>query len=451
MKNHKSLFHTVLGVVRKELEITLAVLVLLAFVVGFSFAQATTTEPAATDTQVAATQSSNLIVGGKAYQGLTFGTAKTGYIKVSKLTGGAQYISGGALTLVDSSLTYTLKVSLEQELDASKWYIDYRADKPTLTVNGQAVTSPTQPITLTGAKEISIVTKGGIDLISFSKTPGTVATPTDISKTVATAYLAPSATTITAGQVRNFILVALDDSGSSIDAKAFTTWTVSNSAIATINKSTGALTAIAPGTVQVTAKIGDAVATATVTVQPKEEQAEIVNEPSKEAIVALPITSTTKTEGTETTTATPTSDSATTVAEKTEATSSTTATQTATAVAVDKAVASIFSPAAVAARVVETGSAIPRQTEINKAAATIPSAVARFSFRLGTAVKEIALTLKTIAVGHTAIDQTTGTVVKTPSAGSVIANFIGNLIGLGNGANAGTLRIGGGGSEDLPN
>lgn len=432
--------HTVLGLVRKELEVTLAVLVLLAFVVGFSFAQTPTTETPAADTQVAVIQTDKIQYNGRTYSGLSFGAAKSGMLTVKGFTStGAQYYTSPlGLTLVDPSATYTLELALDAELDDNKWYTD--GDNATLTINGQTVTSPTQGISLVGAKSIKIVTKGGINLRTFSHTPGSSSTTT--IKTVKTLYLAPATTFLVEGTTRSFLVVALDESGSSIDTKGIAKWTVSNTSVATINATTGVLTALKAGTVEVTVTVGTAKATATVTVQPKVEQPEIVNEPTTEAgkqIVALPSTSTTTKTQTAPDAPAQTSTTATT---QTGTATDTKAPEATTTTTVDTAIQSLFSKEAVAARLVAEGNASPTQAQINQVAATISSPVARIGFRISAAAQEIGLTLRTIFVGNAVTNPATGDRIVTRSAIQVIGSLIGNLLTGGNPASqAGTMRI----------
>jgi hypothetical protein len=442
MKSNKNqtVFHKLMGFVRGELEITLAILVLLALVVGSTFAQTPTPTPGSgSDVTASATEtSSSLVYNGRTYTGVAFGVGKTGHLTVkgmSTTAGASQYATSDGLTLVKSDATYTLELALDKTLDATAWYVDFDGSTPVL-VNGISVATRNQAIDLSGATSIKIEAKGGTTMHTFSHVSGSATA----APTVAALYLAPSGTTLTVGATRNFITVATDADSNSVSVAGRVTWTTSNKAVASVNGSTGLVTALTPGTVTITAKVDEATASATVTVE----------------AAPAPITNPTGSNSTTTTNTTPTKNS---WGEdwnlSTPAPSAPTATDTAPAAAtptqtatVEQAITSLFSPAAVAARVVAGVSSNPTQAQITATAKTIASPVGQVAFRIRAAVAEVATTLQEIAFGRTVVDPSTGQPITKPSAIKIIAGFIGNLISGGNpGTSAGTLKAGPGDAD----
>lgn len=278
MKNQSSL-HRLLHFIKTELEVTLAVLVLLAFVVGFSFAQTPTSQIAAEITAAQAADGSQLVIGTTSYSGIIFGSSQTaGYKIVTKLTGGAQYYDTTGITLVDTSSEYKYTQTLAQPLDSKLWYVDFTGSPTKLTLNGQPVTSPAQGIALAGATALQLSATGNLTLRSISHTAGTATNPQTKIDSIASLFIAPATTQISVGASRKFIVVALTSEGKSVTADDVVTWSSSNQSVATIDQSTGLLTAIAAGKVQITAKAGaSTVSSATVTVMAAEDEPLITN------------------------------------------------------------------------------------------------------------------------------------------------------------------------------
>lgn len=426
MKNKNKFTKSLIHFVKSELEVTLAVLVLLAFVIGYSFAQTPQVTPTPDMTaQQTAEESANFVIGGKEYTGLSFHKRISGFYRVTNISGGALNVSPTGLTTVEDG-DYYATINLDVPLATKdKWYAD--VDGAFIEINGQRLTSNTQPINIEGAKSIQIHIRGYATLRTISHT---IPSPTQtvVTPTVGSLYIAPTVTTLIPNSTRTFLLVAVDTTGNTISTDG-AKWSSSNPGVVEINATTGMVTARAEGTVVVTATLGTAKASATVTVKAAEEA--VTN--CTTCVAPQPTTAPATNTPTTSTTTNPTDDAVTSLFK------SPTDTQPASA-AVDEAVNSLFNPEIVAARAATTGKTHATQKEINEAAAQLPTLTQKVTFRLKTAVNDIATSLREMVVGYEISDEN-GNVQKKPGVFQTIGNLIGRLIGDPRAGGASTLKM----------
>ncbi len=433
MKNKNQITSGLVQFIKSELEVTLAILILFAFVVGYSFAQTPTPEvtpdTTAQSEEVAPVDSDKFIINGHTYNGLTFYKRISGFYRVTTFSGGTMSVSDNGLTFIEGTNYATVNLDVPMKA-GDKWYMDY--DGAFIDVNGRRITDRTTALDFGGAKTIQIKAQGYVTIRTISTTRPTGASQVVTAPVIGSLYMAPTLTTLTPGTTRTFLLVAVDQYGSSMSTDG-AVWSSSNTSIAKIDAKTGVVMGLAPGSVTITATIGTAKASATVTVKEVPQEEVVAVQPQPTTSTSTSTSTTTKTPATtETTTSNATDDAVTALFPSTE-------TQSASA-AVDTAVSNLFSAETVAARSATTGFTHATQNEINTAMAELPTLTQKVTFRIKVAVNDIATSLREMVLGYM-ISSENGTVQEKPSAIKAIAGFIGNLIGQPRGSNAGLLKI----------
>jgi hypothetical protein len=434
MKKHNFL-HRGIGWIERELEATLAILILLAAVVGYTLAgtEAVTSALATPDLTTQDT-SASFIIGTNSYDSLsfdsTFVSGKT--YRVRKLflqPSTASTITGIGLRGTTSE-NYNATITLTSAYSGKVYVVGNSAGA---TLNGTTITNQNTAVFVADATQIILNFKGiensfrGISI----NPPNTNTVSAD---EIATLSLVPAVTTTLVGNNRSFIAIATNSSGAAISSNTLALeWTVTTSpaGIATVN-SDGLVTTTGAGTVTVKVIADGKTASATITV---------VSAP----VAVTPATTTPNTTTPTTTTPTATNtiadNGATSLLEKignilAPASAATTTPTTAT-ITPAVATAAIFSDASVIERVATTGTTNISQTEI----ATATKGMTLIS-KIATTVRinfaQIVSDLKTIAVGTT-ITNPAGTVIyQKPSALQAISTWVRSIT---SGASAGTLHI----------
>ena len=385
--------HRLIRLIKSELEVALALLILLTCAVGFSFANETQVDSAAQLQEVAADTvepTDKLYIDGISYRGLIFGNKLSSYYQVKTVTGGPLYVTDQGLTAIDPNRQYSFSLTLDRPLNDAPWYLDFQS-KSGVKINGQAINLSTAAITLTGATTLTFQFSGDTTLTSLTHTKPNAITDTSVVKNL---YLAPNDTNVVVGSSRSFLLVALDETGATVDVADRVTWSTSNPAIATINSTTGLLQGLAVGTIQITAQVDEAIATATVTVRPQTE-------------FLIPTTQ-------------PSTTSPTTPTEPTDSPAE-------PAPSPDTSDIDLFEDAAILDRLAATGSTRPTQAEIEAIEQTLPSLTDRIVFRITSAFDEIRHSVIEMIYGSTITNPETGETISTPSALQVIGNFLRSL------------------------
>lgn len=284
MKNKKPtpFIHGIIEFAKRELEISLALLLMLGFVVGFTYAN--TDAPLDNGNVVEATPDNSwgatwgedsFVIKGIEYQGMQFGagrtaglfTVRTGYAgpqDLSQTTAGVEGHTAGA--------TYSLKITLDNTV---KGIFYLHGTFSGVTVGDTLVNSQLGPIQLNG-NEINIEFRGGDVLDKL--VPYVGQSDTYIAPKIATLYLLPNTARVAIHQIRNFSVIALDVNGNEI-RNATKTWSILvGKENAIIDKVTGAVTGVKAGLVQVQVKSNGATAVATINVEeaPKSIVAPIV-------------------------------------------------------------------------------------------------------------------------------------------------------------------------------
>ena len=263
MKKKHSLCHKIFGLLHRELEATLAVLVVLAFVFGYSFAA--DPDLGSGDTEQVIEYTSNFVVNGVPYSSLNF-TASNQAGKYRVRDG---FNKGNIIQTPEGTRgaangdKYTYTLTLGQPMNARVYlYGSYSS----ATINGQTVTSPAMGVLVNGST-ITIGFTGGSDFITaLSKISGTSAT--SVKAPVETLFVLPNTASVGEGQQRSFNIVALDTYGNSVIVSPI--WTVTQGIkFATIDAKTGVLTGVtAGGPVTIKASYDGVTASASVTVKP---------------------------------------------------------------------------------------------------------------------------------------------------------------------------------------
>lgn len=381
----RSLLHKLLVLAKKELEITLAIAVVLTFVISISFAQShtLTTTPLQISqvTPDPISSSGSFLIKGKNYSGIAFGEPQAGFYLTNNFKDGPRYKTADGITLINPKETYTLRIFLDQPLGNDTWFLDATGVLEA-NINHHLVTSSNQGFNLPGVSVIDLEVSGGVTLKSISKVVGGDPTPTSILSSVASLYIAPQNTQIATKTTRQLLAIALDSSGKTINIDGLADWSSSNPNIATVHPKTGEITAISPGTVQITVRANSAQASATITVRS--------TDPVITVRPTTPVAPTTPT--------------------------------TATIVAPN-----LFSPETVSQRFIDSGNITPNQSEINQTLSQLPTTSQKLTFQAKSAVQEISATLKEIAFGSTIIDPATRLSVHTPSALEIIRGWFVNL------------------------
>lgn len=377
--------HKLLVLAKGELEITLAIAVVLAFVISVSFANSQTLSIPLQVAQVAPdsqpiNSTSSFVIKGKSYAGITFGEGQDGFYLTNNFKDGPRYKTDEGLTLINTKETYTLKIFLDQPLGNDTWFIDADGELE-VDINDRLVTSSAQGFNLPGVSVIDIKAKGGVTLKSISKVVGGNPTPATILSSISSLYIAPQTTQIATKTSRKLLAIALDSNGKTINIEGLANWSSNNPNIATIDSKTGEITAINPGTVQITVRANTAQATATITVRSTEPV--ITVRPTPPSTPTQPIANNPQ--------------------------------------------SNLFAPETVSQRFIDSGNISPNQSEMNQTLSQLPTTNQKLTFQAKSAVQEVSATLKEIAFGSTIIDPATGLSVHTPSALEIIRGWFVNL------------------------
>ncbi len=431
MKKKNCLWQSVVSFVHRELEATLAVLIVFAFIFGYSFAADNTID--AGDTADVIQFTDDFVINGVTYQGLNFTASnqatkyrvRTGFTPgtVATTTAGTKGIATGA--------QYTYKLTLGQPINTTAYL---HGSYTSATVNGKTVTGPTVGVSISGST-ITINFTGGDVLAGLYKTAGSTGTaPTPEIKTL---YLIPSVTSVEVNMERTFNVVALDIDGNS--ASATVTWTITQgSEFATIDPRTGVLIGVeAGGPVTIRATHDGVSASATVTV--KEASATTLRQIIEKQTRNQETTRAEVGEETDTTTypGAPDNnvDSDNLLGLITVPTTGGETTSKATEAALD-----LFADEQVAQRIEETGSTHPTQAEINTIAKAQTTLVQRVAVRATAAIREVATSLQEMFVGRT-IPTENGQIYKVPNVFQRIGSFLVNLFTGNPGAGASTDEL----------
>lgn len=264
-RNCSCLWCRTIGLIRRELEATIAVLVVLAFIFGYSFAAEAPLDSG--DATQVIQYADSFVINGVTYQGLNFTASnqagfyrvRTGYDKADIITtvNGTRGATDGA--------TYTFQLNLSQPISSTVYVQgDYQN---AVSVNGTSVTNATTPIRLIGSS-ITIKFKGGDSntITRLSKTPGSIDN-TITGTSVAELYILPATANVEVNSTRFFQVIALDANGRTISPSV--RWSITKgSQYATINPSTGELKGTAVGgPVTILASVNGKTASASVTVK----------------------------------------------------------------------------------------------------------------------------------------------------------------------------------------
>lgn len=295
MKNKKPtpFIHGVTQFVKRELEISLALLLMLGFVVGFTYANAEVPLENG-DVEVADSLGSSwgedgFVIKGIEYQGMQFGagrtkdlyTVHTGYAgpqDLSQTTAGVEGHTAGA--------TYSLKITLDNTVNGV-FYL--HGTFSGVTVGDTLVNSPLDPIQLNG-NEINIEFRGGDVLDKL--VPYVGQSDTYIAPSVKALNVVPTSAVMGTETTRGFMVFAIDGSGVPIP-NPIIKWTITvGKDLATIDPVTGRLTASdTAGSVTVKATSNGASAQVTILIKepPKTIVAPITRPPApKPADVIIP-------------------------------------------------------------------------------------------------------------------------------------------------------------------
>jgi hypothetical protein len=421
MKN-KNHLQGVVRFLRRELEITLAVLVVLGFIFGHSLASSDLATGDA-KVQVAQTSNVNLPIYDATYSGITFGTASLSgaYKAVTGFTPTSVITTADGTRGADLNTTYTYRLTLESAASGGAYL---HGTYTTATVNGTSVT-PTTPVTLAGTA-LTVTFKGGTiqRLVSY---PGAEA---DSNKNVvANLFVLPNTATLEVNKSISLQAIALNANGQALTVSP--AWSIASQyrAYASVNASTGVITGIAPGRVVVQANVNGLSASATITVKTPMIQPPATTTPSTGTQNQTQTQTTPRSE--QPATSEPVADEPTSVADQVAEALQPTQTQTQeqaqVAAARDEAL-NLFAANKVQERLVQSNSIRPTQADINAVVAQQTTFAQKAIVRLTAVVEEIRATLTEIAVGRTVV-MPDGSLEKRPSAlqaiGSVLLKFVG--------------------------
>lgn len=435
MKKHNFL-HRGIGWVERELEATLAILILLAAVVGYTLAGTEAVTPALT-AQEAVVASNSLMVGSQGYSTLAFDRTISNAYQVRKLSitpSDVATVSGKGL-VGTSAVNYTATVSLSEPFSGAL----YVWGKPSgASLNGIDITSETKPVVVTNADSLILTFRGitnEIRAISTNLPSVNTISATEIS----TLSLVPATATTTVGSKRSFIAIATNASGAAISADKLTLkWSVvtSPTGIAAVDGN-GLVTTTGAGTVTVKVTAGSkTTASATITVVKTPE-------------ASTPATSATTTNQTSSTTTSANQTATKITAENAQslmnkvteilagpanaAAPAASSAATGTVITPKVAVKALFDPATVATRAASTKSINPTKSEIQLLTQNMTLAQ-KITTNISVGFTQVIRDLKTIVVG-TRIKDSAGTViVNQPSAIRSIGNFIVGLFTSGTSA-----------------
>ncbi|AKM84555.1 MAG: hypothetical protein VE98_C0001G0098 [candidate division Kazan bacterium GW2011_GWA1_50_15] len=264
MKKQPSIFHKLWGLVEKELEASLAVLVVLGAIFGYSLAG---TELVTGDIQIAQTTQS-FMIGGRSYSALNFSTKNVAGAYRVRLTPAnvspsdvAQTTAGARGQATGANYVFTLSLDEPFTGSAFAW-----GEFSRVQINNTLVASPLGAAHLANDNQLVITFVGGETLSRIALVPGTVSDAPAV-KPVASLNILPGSATVTVGGEYTFIALPRDNTGITV-SNALINWSVDNTSLATINSVTGQLKALKTGQLVVKAVTDGAVASATVTIIP---------------------------------------------------------------------------------------------------------------------------------------------------------------------------------------
>jgi len=270
----RNFLHRFIDLVEHELEATLAILIVLAAVAGYSLAATDTTTGSA---GLTAQQVDVLSISGKTYSAAVFDSSLSGtpgallVRKVILDSSAPQDLitqKGKGLIGANKDLVYQAKVALSSSYTGSLYvWGQYTSG---VVLNGKAVTNSSTAVSVEGATTLIIEFPGVAASISGI---GTTAQTSTATETVSNVFVLPNTGTMIVGESRNFVSLVTDSAGRAITASVSWTMTTDPAGIATINPTTGEVTANAAGIVKVMAKAnGGKTASATITIIAKPEE-----------------------------------------------------------------------------------------------------------------------------------------------------------------------------------
>jgi len=260
----RNFLHRLIDLVEHELEATLAILIVLAAVVGYSLAA--TDE--ATIPGVTVQQTSGLNVNGAIYPGIAFdSTLDADFYLARRLTFASDSpenvltTKGSGITGVDPKLRYEFSIELAAPYSGSLYAIGtYPAG--TVSINRKTVSNSNTPASITDSDTITVTMSGTAQLRGLSTTPMSQTQ----KQTFSDIYIIPNTASVAVGEVKIFSVLATTSEGSATVNPAVT-WSVKPAGIATINSATGELKAVAAGVVTVTATMNGRQASATISIK----------------------------------------------------------------------------------------------------------------------------------------------------------------------------------------
>ncbi len=444
MKKHNFL-HRGIAWVKHELEVTLAVLILLAAVVGYTFAGTEAVSNNQLTAQETATATSSLSIGSGSYNTLSFASSITGegVYRVRKLNVTPSSVATTATNglMGTTSGKYTATINLANQFSGAAYVL---GNSTGAMLNGISITSPNSPVVLTSVSSLVLEFEGiknTIQGISINPPSSNVISTEEI----ATLSLLPTTATTAVGTARTFAVIAIDADGTAISADKLTLkWSLNTTptGIATVN-SGGVVSTTGAGTVTVKVTAGLRSASATITVvEPKETPVTTVTTPSNTADKTT--TDTVANNG-----AQPMLNKISKVLTGSPAEAATLSTSTTieakSVIAQATAIANAaYSPAVIAERFTKTGSTIAKQNEIKALVATQPTTTGKIATRFNLAINEIKQSFIEMAVGNKTVNK--------PSAIKTLGNLISGLFINAKSSSAATDNImrnrGTGGSEE---
>jgi len=439
-------YHRVLGWVEQELEATLAVLIVLAAVVGYSLAA---TEAPSTPSQgVTAQQAASFTIGSQQYQTLSFDSQYTTSAYRVRTLGIASgdpsdisSIPGKGMSGATPGGTYRVSVSLSQAF-AGSIYVGGTYSAGSVTLNDKPITNASTPVAIDSTTKLTLTFPGGPDTYIRTLSVASLITP---PATVANIFLIPNSATMEVGSTRTFVAFVTDTNGKTANVPI--AWSITSakpSDIATVNSSTGEVTATGAGTITVKASTnGGKTATATVTIIAKSVPVQSTVTPTNTGTATGTATTTPPSQTSTSTSQGLLDQLASLLVKPSKAATSTTQNTTPTASASEIA-NTLFSPTMVTARVAATGSTAPSQTELNQIT-TGMTLTQKIATQISVGVRQVVTDIKAMVVGQALVTDANGKVlVKRPNALGLFADAIRGLL---SGAGATPTKIN---PEELP-
>lgn len=423
----RNFLHRILGLVEHELEATLAVLILLAAVIGYTLAGTTTAVQSLSPLSV---QAAGFSIGSATYQTISFDSALygTGIYRVRNVSIPSD-APQDVVTLKNKGLTgaspeenYTAKVVLSSPYTGSA-YVWGTGD---VTLNGHSIANSTTPVSISD-ETLTIEFTGSSTVQAISVNAKSASQTQQVSNV----FVLPNTISMTTGEARTFIALVTDKDGKSI-ANPGVAWSMvaTPSGIATINSTTGEVTATAAGKLIVTARVNSASASATVTILAKTVTEVPAKTPAttpeddttntvKPPVVISPVDNSTETPGT----ATPTTEDNT-----TDGATPTRAwyqfipplPENAT---VPQVVTKLFSPEMVIARAEATGTVTPSAQEVQAATKSM-TFMQKVVANVEIGLKQMSTEIKTMVSGMKVTDNTGKIIIEKKSLGQSIRDLV---------------------------